>query len=64
MTIQQMLCELASLGYSQRQIAEASGTSQPNINRAIKGTSVRYEIGKEIERLHKKAIRSASRKAA
>jgi predicted XRE-type DNA-binding protein len=64
MTIQQMLHELASLGYSQRQIAEACGTSQPNINRAIKGTSVRYELGKEIERLHKKASRSAARTAA
>ncbi len=64
MSIQQMLHALAAMGYSQRQIAEACGTSQPNINRAIKGTSVRYELGKEIERLHKKAAREASRKAA
>jgi transcriptional regulator with XRE-family HTH domain len=54
MTIQKMLKELADLGLSQREIAEACGTSQPNINRALHGTSVRYETGKSIEKLFKK----------
>lgn len=64
MTIQEMLRELEILGFSQRAIADKCGTSQPNISRAIKGTAVRYELGKAIEELHKKARRSASRKAA
>lgn len=64
MTVQQMLKELIGFGRSQREIAEACGTSQPNISRALNGTEVRYELGKAIEKLHKKVSRSASRKAA
>jgi len=64
MTIQEMLRELETFGFSQRAIAEKCGTSQPNISRAINGTAVRYELGKAIEELHKKARRAASRKAA
>ncbi|SEI98376.1 hypothetical protein SAMN04244579_02689 [Azotobacter beijerinckii] len=64
MTIQEMLAELSSFGLSQREIAEACGTSQPNINRALKGTSVRYELGKKIEKLHEMATRVSARTAA
>lgn len=64
MTIQDMLSELVGLGLSQREIAEKCGTSQPNINRALNGTEPRYELGKAIEKFHKKAMRSAARKAA
>jgi predicted XRE-type DNA-binding protein len=64
MTIQEMLRDLEAFGFSQREIAEKCGTSQPNISRAINGTAVRYELGKCIEEMHKKARRSAMRKAA
>lgn len=63
MTVQEMLAELAELQYSQRAIADECGTSQPNISRAFKGTEVRYELGKAIEKLHQKAKAAAKRTA-
>lgn len=63
MTLQEMLGELERLGYSQRAIADAVGATQPTIHRAIRGASVRYETGKAIEALLKKARTAASRSA-
>lgn len=64
MTIQEMLRALAGLGLSQREIAEACNTSQPNIHRALNGAEPRYELGKAIEKFHKKTLRAMSRRAA
>lgn len=61
MTLKEMLAELERLGYSQRAIAESVGTTQPTIHRASKGASVRYETGKAIEALLKKARAEAAR---
>ena len=51
MTIQEMLAKLLLSGMSQRDIAERVGTTQPTINRAAKGSDIRYVTGKAIERL-------------
>lgn len=63
MTISQMLGDLVKTGLSQQEIAELVGTSQPTINRALKGTGVRYDVGKNIERLHGERI-TVSQQAA
>lgn len=55
MTIQEMLADLKALGFSQREIADAVGTTQPTIHRATKGAGVIYETGKAIEVMHQKA---------
>lgn len=52
MTIQEMLAKLLLTGMSQRDIAERVGTTQPTINRAAKGSDIRYVTGKAIERLY------------
>lgn len=52
MTIQEMLAELLLSGMSQRDIAQKVGTTQPTINRAAKGSDIRYVTGKAIECLH------------
>jgi predicted transcriptional regulator len=52
MTIQEMLAKLLLSGMSQRDIAERVGTTQPTINRAAKGSDIRYVTGKAIERLY------------
>ena len=52
MSIQEMISALVDKGWSQHSIAEKIGTTQPTIHRASKGSDVRYELGKAIERLH------------
>ena len=64
MTIQQMLAELLSAGFSQRVIAEREGTTQPTINRAAKGADVRYVTGKAIECLYFQEKDAADLKSA
>lgn len=65
MTIQQMLNELIDAGLSQQVIADFCLSTQPTINRAIKGsTTPRYELGKAIEKLHKRTMRAQARRAA
>ena len=61
MTIQEMLTELAALGYSQRAIADECRSSQPNIHRAMNGAEPRYSLGKAIEALHRKAKAAAAK---
>lgn len=64
MTVQEMLKELSAAGFTQAQVAEKVGTTQPTIHRATKGSDVGYELGKAIEALHKKVARALRRKAA
>lgn len=52
MTIQEMLKKLLLTGMSQRDIAQKVGTTQPTINRAAKGSDIRYVTGKAIESLY------------
>lgn len=52
MTIQEMLAKLLLSGMSQRDIAQKVGTTQPTINRAAKGSDIRYVTGKAIEYLY------------
>lgn len=52
MTIQEMLAKLLLSGMSQRDIAQKVGTTQPTINRAAKGSDIRYVTGKAIECLY------------
>ncbi|MCJ1887398.1 hypothetical protein LNN38_21235 [Pseudomonas sp. LA21] len=51
MTVQEMIAALIADGLSQKGIADLAGTTQPTVHRASKGAGVRYETGKEIERL-------------
>lgn len=51
MTVQEMIAALTDDGLSQKAIADLAGTTQPTIHRASKGAGVRYETGKEIEKL-------------
>jgi predicted transcriptional regulator len=60
MTIQQMLCDLFAMGFSQQAIADRTETTQPTIHRASKGAGVRYETGKAIEALYEEALVSGS----
>ncbi|KSW28435.1 MULTISPECIES: hypothetical protein [unclassified Pseudomonas] len=52
MTVQKMIAALLATGLSQKALAELAGTTQPTIHRAAKGAGVRYETGKEIERIY------------
>ncbi|MDH0337615.1 hypothetical protein [Metapseudomonas otitidis] len=51
MTVQDLLKALIDKGFLQREIAKEVGVTQPTIHRALKGSSVSYELGKAIERL-------------
>lgn len=51
MTVQEMLIRLFQLGLSQADVAQGCATTQPTISRASKGATVRYEVGKAIEKL-------------
>jgi predicted XRE-type DNA-binding protein len=64
MTIQEMLAELLRSGLSQRVIADRVGTTQPTINRAAKGSDVRYVTGKAIESLYTQEKAAAGLKSA
>lgn len=59
MTIKNMIEELMELGLSQGSIADAVGTTQPTIHRALNGADIRYTTGKAIESLyaHRVALR-------
>jgi hypothetical protein len=46
-----MLNRLFQLGLSQVDVAQGCATTQPTISRASKGATVRYEVGKAIEKL-------------
>ncbi|WP_138410759.1 helix-turn-helix domain-containing protein [Stutzerimonas nosocomialis] len=52
MTIKKMIEDLLELGYSQGSLADAVGTTQPTIHRALNGSDIRYSLGKAIESLH------------
>lgn len=56
MTIQQMLEALIASGLSQQEIARLTEVSQPTICRASRGSDVRYENGKQIERLYQERV--------
>jgi predicted transcriptional regulator len=56
MTIKNMIEELIELGYSQGSIADAVGTTQPTIHRALNGSDIRYTTGKAIESLYAKRV--------
>lgn len=58
MTISQMLEALVKTGMSQQEIADQVGTSQPTIYRALKGSGIRYEVGKSIEALYARVVLS------
>lgn len=60
MTIQEMLTELFSLGFSQKAIADRISTTQPTIHRASRGADVRYETGKAIESLYEDALKKSA----
>lgn len=60
MTVQEMLNKLFEHGFSQKAVANRTGTTQPTIHRASKGAGVRYETGKAIEAL----LLEASQKSA
>lgn len=62
MTLQSMISALLDSGMSQASIAEACGTNQPTIHRAVNGSDVRYSTGREIERLYRRL--GKKRKAA
>ncbi len=64
MTVQEMLKELCAAGVSQAQVATKVGSTQPTICRAAHGADVRYALGKAIEELHRKTLKTLSRKAA
>lgn len=51
MTVQEMLNRLFQLGLSQADVAQGCDTTQPTISRASNGATVRYEVGKAIEKL-------------
>lgn len=52
MNIKNMIEELMESGYSQGSIADAVGTTQPTIHRALNGSDIRYTTGKAIEALY------------
>jgi len=52
MKIKKMIERLVELGYSQGSIADAVGTTQPTIHRALNGADIRYTTGKAIEALY------------
>ncbi len=65
MTSQQILNELIDAGLSLQDIADFCGSSQPTINRALNGSAAsRYELSKEIEKLHRRKMRALARKIA
>lgn len=53
MTLQQIISELADIGYSQAAIAKEIGSSQPTVNRAANGADIRFSTGRAIEQLYK-----------
>lgn len=57
MTVKNMIEELMELGYSQGSIADAVGTTQPTIHRALNGADIRYTTGKAIESLYAQRVR-------
>lgn len=57
MTIKNMIDELMELGLSQGSIADAVGTTQPTIHRALNGADIRYTTGKAIESLYALRVR-------
>ncbi len=56
MDIPQMLERLYSLGYSQRQIANAVGTTHASVQRWGKGASPSYAMGCRLEMLIKASV--------
>lgn len=65
MTIQDILDELIKAGLSQQYIADQCETTQATISRTIKGTTTPgYELGKSIEKLHKRTMRVLARRVA
>ncbi|OBY48704.1 hypothetical protein [Pseudomonas sp. AU12215] len=60
MTVKEMIAALVEQGLSQKAIADLAGTTQPTIHRASRGAGVRYETGKEIERLYRERVASAA----
>lgn len=52
MDIKEMLKQLTDAGMTQHDIAEAVGTTQPTIYRALNGADIRYRVGKAIERFY------------
>lgn len=57
MIIKNMIEELIELGLSQGSIADAVGTTQPTIHRALNGADIRYTTGKAIESLYAQRVR-------
>ncbi len=49
-----IITEIMVAGYSEAQIAERTETTQPTINRLKRGkqSTVRYEVGAAIKKLH------------
>lgn len=62
MTIKSMIEGLMDIGLSQGSIADAVGTTQPTIHRALNGADIRYTTGKAIESLYAQRV-SAGRPA-
>lgn len=56
MTVQEMLSSLFAHGFSQKAVADRTGTTQPTIHRASKGAGVKYETGKAVEALYLESI--------
>lgn len=52
MTLQKMIEALIASGMSQKELANAVGTTQPTIHRAAHGASMKYETGRKIETVY------------
>lgn len=62
MTLQQMIENMKTTGLTQAEIARLSGTSPQMIGLILKGRTPRYDIGKNIEHAHKRAMRISRNK--
>lgn len=60
-SVQEMLSELSAMGFTQEQIAKASGVDQSSISRIARGQqSPSYEAGKAIETLYNEKTATAA----
>lgn len=57
-TPQQMVRYLIEQGLTQKEIADAVGTSQPRISALAKGDGCNYFLGKKLEMLYMELVKS------
>lgn len=51
-----MIQALLDSGMTQKALAEAVGTTQPTIHRALHGVDIRYTVGRRIELLYEQVV--------